>query len=145
MLKMLSSLHVDFFAINCFIKKTQVQQSLLHLQHTGHQLSLEGFNNCVAVLAIDFNTPGSWAGRFSDFLSICSILAPISSNSSVSIRRLCFCFLSIKSSVVISLFTKLWIICLLETFHHEIYVEIFADNSSRSLFHTGVIRKYTLL
>jgi hypothetical protein len=43
-------LHVDIF---------QVQQSFLHLQHTGHQLSLDDFSNCAAVLAQDFDTPVS--------------------------------------------------------------------------------------
>jgi hypothetical protein len=43
-------------------------------------------------------------------------LAPISSNfSSVSTWRLCFVFLSIKNPVVLSLFAKLWIVCLLGT------------------------------
>jgi hypothetical protein len=29
------------FVINCFLKITQVQECLLHFQHTGHQLSLD--------------------------------------------------------------------------------------------------------
>jgi hypothetical protein len=42
------------------------------------------------------------------FYRACSSLVPMSSNfSSVSTRRLCFCFLSIKSPVVLSLFSKL--------------------------------------
>jgi hypothetical protein len=87
--------------------KIHVQQSFLHLQHTRHQLPLDGFSNCVAFLALDFDTPVSWARRFSDFLGACSNLAPVSSNfSSVSTQRLCFCFLSITSPVVLSLFTK---------------------------------------
>jgi hypothetical protein len=56
--KMLSSLHADFFfffAINCFVKN-KVHRSFLHLQHTRHQLSLEGFSSCV-ILALDFDTP----------------------------------------------------------------------------------------
>jgi hypothetical protein len=28
--------------MNCFVNKTQVQQSFLHLQHIRHQLSLDG-------------------------------------------------------------------------------------------------------
>jgi hypothetical protein len=59
--------------------------------------------------------PGSWARRFSDFLGVCSSLAPMASNFSISTWRFCFCFLSIKSPVVLSLFTKLWIVCLLGT------------------------------
>jgi hypothetical protein len=44
------------------------------------------------------------------------LLAPmLSIFSSVSTRHLCFVFLSIKSPVVLSLFTKLWIVYLLET------------------------------
>jgi hypothetical protein len=46
------------FAINYFVKK-HVQQSFLHLQHTRHQLSLDGFSSCVAVFAQDFDTPVS--------------------------------------------------------------------------------------
>jgi hypothetical protein len=45
-----------------------------------------------------------------------SLLAHMSSNfSSVSTRHLCFVFLYIKSPDVLSLFTKLWIVCLLGT------------------------------
>jgi hypothetical protein len=58
---------------------------------------------------------------------LCLSLVPMSSNFSVSTRRLCVCFLFIKSPVVLSLFTKLWILWLLELFHDELYVEIFAD------------------
>jgi hypothetical protein len=77
---------------------------------------VDGFSNCVAVRTLNFDTPVSWARRFSDFLGACSSLAPTSSNfSSVSSRRLCFCFLFIKSHVVLCLFTKLWIVCLLGT------------------------------
>jgi hypothetical protein len=32
---------VIFFEINCFPKKTGVQQCFLHLQHTRHQLALD--------------------------------------------------------------------------------------------------------
>jgi hypothetical protein len=76
-LKMLSLYTQIFFAINCFVKKKQVQQSFLHLQHTRHRLSLDGFSSYVAVLALDFDTPVSWARRFSDFLGACSSLAPV--------------------------------------------------------------------
>jgi hypothetical protein len=96
--------------------KTRAEQSFLHLQHTRHQLSLDGFRKCVAVLTLYFDTLISWARRFSDFLGVCSSLAPVPSNfSSVNTRRLCFVFLSIKSPVVLSLLTKLWIFCLLGT------------------------------
>jgi hypothetical protein len=96
--------------------KTQLQHSFLHLQHTRHQLSLDDFSNCVAVLALDFDTPVSWAIRFRDFLGVCSSLVPKSSNFSlVNTRSLCFCFLSITNPVVLSLFTKLRIVCLLRT------------------------------
>jgi hypothetical protein len=77
--------------------KIRVQQSFLHLQHTRNHPSLDGFISCVAVLALDLDTPVSTARRFSDFLGICSSLAPTSSSfSSVRTRSLCFCFLSIK-------------------------------------------------
>jgi hypothetical protein len=106
-LKMLPFLHVDIFR-NCFFKKTQAQQSFLHLYDIRHQLSLDGFSNCVSVHALDFDTPVSWARRFSDFRGECSSWAPRSSNiSSASARRLCFVFLSSKRPVVLSLFTKL--------------------------------------
>jgi hypothetical protein len=42
MLKMLSLYTQVSFAINYFVKKTRVQHSFLHLQHTGHQLWLDG-------------------------------------------------------------------------------------------------------
>jgi hypothetical protein len=54
-LKILPSVHVDIFLCNQFFRyKTQVQHSFLHLEHTRHQFSLDGFSNCVAVLAQDF-------------------------------------------------------------------------------------------
>jgi hypothetical protein len=99
----------------------------MHLQHTRHQPSLDGFGNCVAVLALHFDTPVSWARRFSDFLHVCSCLAPMSCNFSVSTRCLCFCFLSIKSPIVLSLFAKLWIVWLLETLSSRNLLQIFAD------------------
>jgi hypothetical protein len=82
------------------------------------------FSNCVALLALDFNTPVPSARCFSYFQGVCSSLAPVSSNlSSVSTRQLCFCFLSIKSPVDLS--------CELSAcrklFHHEIYVQIFTE------------------
>jgi hypothetical protein len=96
--------------------KNKAQQSFLHLHHTRRQLSPDGFSSCVALLALDFDSPVSWARRFSDFIGVCSSLAHVSYKfSSVSTRRLCFCFLPIKSLVVVSLFTKLWIVCLLGT------------------------------
>jgi hypothetical protein len=85
-LKTLSLYTYISFAINCFIKR-HVQQSFLHF--TGHQLLLDGFSNCVAILALDFDTPDSWARHFSDFLGVCSSLTPVSCDfSSVSTRRL---------------------------------------------------------
>jgi hypothetical protein len=73
------------------------------------------FHNCVALLALDFDSAVSWARRFSDFLGEYSSLAPMSCNLSISTRHLCYCFLSINSPVVLSLFTKLWIIFLSRT------------------------------
>jgi hypothetical protein len=50
------------------------------------------------------------------FLCVCSRLAPMSSNfSSVSTQHLCFCFLTVKSPIDLSVFIKLWIVCLLGT------------------------------
>jgi hypothetical protein len=55
-------------------------------------------------------------GCFSDFLDVCSSLAPISSNFSlVSTRSYVFVSCILKSPVVLNLFTKLWIVCLLGT------------------------------
>jgi hypothetical protein len=57
------------------------------------------------------------------------LLARMSSNfSSVSTRRLCFVFLSLKSPVVLQVYSPNYelFVCW-ELFHHEIYVEIFAD------------------
>jgi hypothetical protein len=74
------------------------------------------FSNCVALLTLDFDTPVVWAIHYNDFLGACSSLASMSSNfSSVSTPSLHFRFLSLESPVVLSLFTKLWIVCLLGT------------------------------
>jgi hypothetical protein len=102
---------------------------------------LQQWRCCVAVLATGFDTPVSWATHFGNFLDVYSSL---SFNFSVSIqlmfkaqyivevaiqgpgeswhtpythihRSLYFCFLSIMSLVDLSLFTKLWILFLLET------------------------------
>jgi hypothetical protein len=56
---MTTSLHVDIFSNNYFVKKAQVHHTVLHLQHTRQLLSLYGFSNCIAVLALDFDTPVS--------------------------------------------------------------------------------------
>jgi hypothetical protein len=135
------------FTINRLVKKktrTQVQHSFLHLQPTRHQLSLDGFSNCVAVLALDFDTPVSWARRFSYFLGVCSCLAPMSSSfSSGSTRRLCFCFLCIKNPIVLSLFTKLWIVCLLGTLSSQNLLEIFARDSHSCHIEIHIALKHT--
>jgi hypothetical protein len=65
--------------------------------------------------ALDFDTPVSWARRSSDFVGICSSLVPMSSNFSVSTEHFVFFFLSSKSPFVLSVFTQLWIVCLLGT------------------------------
>jgi hypothetical protein len=66
------------------------------------------FRNCVALLTLDYDTPVSCVKYFSYFLVVCSILPPVLYNfPSVSIRRVYFCFLSIKSSADLTLFTKL--------------------------------------
>jgi hypothetical protein len=60
-------------------------------------------------------------------------------------------FLSIKSPVVLRLFTKLWIVCLLGTLHYEIYVTVFADTfhqihiSHRCYTEIDVALNYTTL
>jgi hypothetical protein len=103
-----SSLHVDIFCNYFFRLKPQVQYSFLHLQHTRNQLSLDGLSNCVAVLALGFETLVFSARHFNDFLGVFSSLVPMSSNfSSVSTQRLYVCILSIKSPVVLILLTKL--------------------------------------
>jgi hypothetical protein len=74
------------------------------------------FSNCVGLLALDFWHSNLLSKAFKWFCRLCSSLASMSSNFlSVSTRRLCFCFLSVKRTVALSLFTKLWIICLLGT------------------------------
>jgi hypothetical protein len=62
----------------------------------------------------------------------------LSSNfSSVSTRRLCFCLFFIKNPVVLRLFSKFWVLCLLSKFSQTL--------SIRSVLRVGVIQKYTLL
>jgi hypothetical protein len=61
----MSSLHIDIFC-NCFVKNMGTTFLLIH------QLSLDGFSNCVAFLELDFDTI-----CFSDFLGVCSSLAPV--------------------------------------------------------------------
>jgi hypothetical protein len=113
------------FAINCFVKKIQVQKSFLHLQHLD-----TNFHWMVLAIVLPFlhqnltlHSPELDVSVV--FYGVCSSLALMSCNLSVSTRRLCICFLSIKSPVVLSLFTRLWVVCW-ELIHHEIYVEIFA-------------------
>jgi hypothetical protein len=67
--------------------------------------------------------------------------------SSVSTRRLCFWFLSIKSPVVLSLFTKLWIVCLLGTlssrnFCRHFLVDPYISHSCQIEIHAAL--KYTV-
>jgi hypothetical protein len=108
-----------------------------------------GFSNCVALLALDFETPLSWARHFSDFLGVCSSLAPVSCNFSASTQHLCFCFLSIKSLVDLSLITKLWIVCLRRTLsswniHHGFHRHFLADLHFTEVSHrNNVTLKYT--
>jgi hypothetical protein len=45
-LKMLSFYTQISFAITCFVKKQQVQQSFLYLLHTRHKISLDGAGLC---------------------------------------------------------------------------------------------------
>jgi hypothetical protein len=137
-----------YFSQLTFVKKTQVQQSFLHWQHTIHQLSLDGFSNCVAILALDFDTPVSWARCFSDFLRVCSTLGPTAFNFSVSTRRLCFCFLPITSPKSrYSKFIHQVVNCLSarNSFLVKFTLRFSRTLSSRSLFYMGDIQKYTLL
>jgi ABC-type cobalamin transport system permease subunit len=112
-----------------------------------HQLSLDGFSNCVAVLALDFDTPVSWATCFSDFLDVLSSLSHMSSNFSlISTQPLYFCFLSITSPIVLSLFTKLWIVCLLVTLSSRNLRRNFLQHfPADPYFHVAVTQKYVLL
>jgi hypothetical protein len=74
------------------------------------------------------------------------LLAPMSSNFSISTQRLCFVFLSIKSPVVLTLFTKLWTVCLLGTLSSRNLRRHFRLHfPTDPLFHIGVIQKYALL
>jgi hypothetical protein len=104
-------------------------------------------------LHLDSDTPVSWERRFSDFLGVCLGLVPMASNfSSVRTRRVCFFFffLSIKSLVVLSLFTKLWIVCLLGTLssrnlrrnfrrHFQCHTEIHATLKYSEPCHTTLL------
>jgi hypothetical protein len=59
---------------------------------------------------------------------------------------LCFCFLSVKSPVVLSLFTKLWIVLSAGNSFITKFTSTFLPAlSNRSVFHMGDIQKYTLL
>jgi hypothetical protein len=81
---------------------------------------------------------------FSDFLGVRSSLAPMSSTfSSVSTRCLCFCFLSIKSLVDLSLFTKLWILCLLETLSSQSLHQNFCRHFLLGLYFTQLSYRNT--
>jgi hypothetical protein len=128
MLKMLASLHVDIFLLLIVSLKNTGTEFLLAL--TAHQTpTFTGWLHQLCCRScIRLSHSSLWARRFSDFLGVCSSLAStrMSCNFSVSTRRLCLCFLLINSPVVLSLFTKLWIVCLLELFRHEIYVQFFA-------------------
>jgi hypothetical protein len=103
--------------------------SLQHIQHTRHKLSLDGFSNCVAILALDFNTPVSWARCFSDFLGVCLSLSPMSCNFSVSTLR---CSKSIHQIVNAG-----------NPFITKFMSKVLSILLSRSIFHIAVIQKYT--
>jgi hypothetical protein len=70
--------------------RNQLQKCSLIAELCGYRawitVVLQGlsFSNFVAVLALDFDTPVSWARRSSDFLGVCSSLAAVLSNFSVS-------------------------------------------------------------
>jgi hypothetical protein len=119
---------------------------IARLQSVHGLLLFYSFSNCVAVLALDFNTPVFWAKRFSDFLGACSSLAPMSNFSSVSTRRLCFCFLPIKESRCSNFFHQIVnCLCSGNSFITKLTLKFSPTLSSRSVFHMGGIRKYTLL
>jgi hypothetical protein len=73
-LRMLSSLHVDIFC-NCFAKNHRYNNPSCTYSTPDTRMLLDGFSNCVGVLALDFNAPVSWARRFSDFLGVYSNLS----------------------------------------------------------------------
>jgi hypothetical protein len=47
------------YLLQLIVLLKKIQQSFLQLQHTRHQLTLDGFSIFVAVLALDFDTPVS--------------------------------------------------------------------------------------
>jgi hypothetical protein len=112
--------------------------------------------NCVALLTLDFDIPISWARCFSDFLGVCSSLAPMSCNFfSVSTRR--FALRRAQLHEWVSEWVYYHSHC--SKFIHQIVNCLCAGNSfitkfvskfspalpSRSAFHIGVIQEYTLL
>jgi hypothetical protein len=63
--------------------ETNCKNEPCQLNHTAIRRGLLlwglSFSNCVAPLALDFDTPVSWARCCSDFLGVCLSLAPMSS------------------------------------------------------------------
>jgi hypothetical protein len=116
------------------LRRQIVETGRNQLQKTnpaGWNVRLQGVDYCCSIRSklqqlccrscTKLETLVSWARRFSDFLGVCSSLAPMASNLSVSTPWLCFFFLSKVYSPNCELFVR-W-----EHFHHETYVDIFAN------------------
>jgi hypothetical protein len=124
--------------------KTRIQKSFLHLHYTRHQLPLDCFSNCVAIVALDFNTPVSWVRRFSDLLGVCSSLAPYVTQLLLSEHStLIFLFLEYYESRC-SKFIHQIMNCLSagNSFVTKFTSKCSPTLSSRCVFHIGVIQKY---
>jgi hypothetical protein len=101
-----------------------------------------------AFVLLDFDAPVPWARCFSDFLGVCSSLAPVSSSfSSVSTRCVCFCFLfeSHCSKFIHQIMNYL---SAGNSFITKFTSKFSPTHSSRSVFHMGdteihVVLKYT--
>jgi hypothetical protein len=102
---------------------------------------MDGFSNCVAVLALNVDTSVSWARRFTDFLGVCSSLAHMAYNVSLG-KNLTLMFLFLVYEEFRSKFIRQIMKCLSAG---KFFVTNCASKfSSRSVFHVRVIQKYTL-
>jgi hypothetical protein len=84
------------FAVNYFFKKAQVPQSILHLQHTRHQLSLDGaglcwldvdpVNSCIDYFAY-LCTPASETVLHQKRMPVCRLISPLMTDCSNKLQK----------------------------------------------------------
>jgi hypothetical protein len=102
------------------------------------------FSNCVALLALYYDTPVSWARRFVDFLGVCSSLALTSSNfSSVSTRRLCFGYCLLRVPLIKFIHQIVNYLCAVNSFIMKFTVKFSPILSHRCHTEMHVALKYT--